>query len=59
MVGLNIEAGNFNPDKNIHHTHEGSIGNLCNSEIKELMYSTYNSMDFAKAKRAEDALLKR
>lgn len=59
MVGLNIEAGNFNPDKNIHHTHEGSIGNLCNSEIKELMYCTYNSMDFAKAKRAEDALLKR
>ena len=59
MVGLNIEAGNFNPDKNIHHTHEGSIGNLCNSEIKELMYSTYNSMDFAKAKRAENALLKR
>ena len=32
-VGLDIEAGQFVPDKNIKHTHEGSIGNLCNAEI--------------------------
>ena len=34
-VGLDIEAGNFSPDKNIRHTHEGSIGNLCNDRIRE------------------------
>ena len=35
-VGLDIESGNFTPNKQIHHTHEGSIGNLCNNQIKEL-----------------------
>lgn len=58
-VGLDIEAGNFTPDKNILHTHEGSIGNLCNDRIRELMYGIYGSMDFEKAQRAENALLKR
>ena len=58
-VGLDIEAGNFTPDKNIRHTHEGSIGNLCNDRIRELMYGIYDSMDFEKAQRAENALLKR
>ena len=38
-VGLDIEAGNFVPDKNIHHTHEGSIGNLMNDEIQQLCNS--------------------
>lgn len=33
QVGLAIENGKFTPDKNIQHTHEGSIGNLCNDEI--------------------------
>ena len=56
-VGLDIEAGTFTPDKNVHHTHEGSIGNLCNEEIKKLMYGIYNAMDFDKARNAEKALL--
>ena len=58
-VGLDIEAGNFIPCKEIDHTHEGSIGNLCNNEIAALMESIYSSMDFEKANRAEQALLKR
>ena len=35
QVGNQIETGNFNFDykKQLHHTHEGSIGNLCNDEI--------------------------
>ena len=33
QVGLNIEAGKFVPVKKVHHTHEGSIGNLCLDEI--------------------------
>ena len=56
-VGLDIEAGTFTPNKDVHHTHEGSIGNLCNKEIKEIMYGIYNAMDFQKARNAEKALL--
>ena len=56
-VGLDIEAGTFTPNKDVHHTHEGSIGNLCNEEIKKLMYGIYNAMDFDKARNAEKALL--
>ena len=35
--GLDIEAGNFKYDTSVHHTHEGSIGNLCTEEIKKQM----------------------
>ena len=56
-VGLDIEAGNFTPDKDVRHTHEGSIGNLCNEEIRKIMYSIYEAMDFDKARNAEQALL--
>jgi argininosuccinate lyase len=58
-VGLDIEDGTFTPDKNVRHTHEGSIGNLCNKEICAIMESIYNSIDFKKANDAELALLGR
>lgn len=58
-VGLDIEAGHFTPDKEIRHTHEGSIGNLCNKEIGTIMENIYSSMDFEKANRAEKALIGR
>lgn len=58
-VGLDIEAGRFTPCKEIHHTHEGSIGNLCNDKIEEFMQGIYDSMDFGKARDAEAALLNR
>ena len=58
-VGLDIEAGLFTPDKEITHTHEGSIGNLCNKEITELMQQHFASMDFSKARNAEKRLLDR
>ena len=59
QVGLEIEAGKFSPDKNIHHTHEGSIGNLCNYRITELMLKTIDSFDFARTEAAEARLLGR
>ena len=37
IVGKEIENGTFTSSENIHHTHEGSIGNLCNDEIKQAM----------------------
>ena len=57
QVGKDIEEGNFKPDKTISHTHEGSIGNLCNNEIKNLMQSVLERFDFRKVEEAEKALL--
>ncbi len=36
-VGTAIENGDFSPDFTLNHTHEGSIGNLCNDKIVGLM----------------------
>lgn len=36
-MGKEIESGTFNPKRNIAHTHEGSLGNLCLPEIREKM----------------------
>ena len=58
-VGLDIEAGTFVPNKKIAHTHEGSIGNLCNDRIEELMESILAGFGFEKAEKAEKALLGR
>ena len=57
-VGLDIEAGRFVPDKNIHHTHEGSIGNLCNDRIRGLMDGIMSGFTFEKMEQAEKNLLK-
>ena len=57
-VGLDIEAGTFRPDKDIHHTHEGSIGNLCNDRISELMGSVLEGFAFERVLEAEKRMLK-
>ena len=56
-VGHDIEAGNFTPDKNIRHTHEGSIGNLCNDAIVVLKQQVTGGFNFQKANEAEQKLL--
>ena len=56
-VGLDIEAGKFTPRKEVHHTHEGSIGNLCNKEIKQLMDETLQRFHFERVDAAVKALL--
>ena len=56
-VGLDIEAGNFIPNKNIHHTHEGSIGNLCNDKIQALMDEVVKGFNFDKMEKAVATLL--
>lgn len=58
QVGLEIEAGKFVADKHVHHTHEGSIGNLCNSEIAALMQKAVDGFHFEKMNAAVEALLK-
>lgn len=56
-VGLDIEAGCFTPNKDIHHTHEGSIGNLCNDEIKKIMDNTWERFGFDRIDTAINKLL--
>jgi argininosuccinate lyase len=53
QIGLDIEQGNFNPEKTVNHTHEGSIGNLQNQQITEAMDKVISSFDF---KKVEDAI---
>jgi argininosuccinate lyase len=56
-VGLDIESGKFSYNISIHHTHEGSIGNLCNQEINKQMQKVVDSFPFASVKIAIEKLL--
>ena len=57
QVGESINKGTFQPDKNVCHTHEGSIGNLCLPEIREKMEVIFNSFNFSKAEKAFERLI--
>jgi argininosuccinate lyase len=48
QVGLEIEAGNFVANKTINHTHEGSMGNLCNDKIEKLKTEIIGEFHFEK-----------
>ena len=56
QVGLDIEAGRFVPDKEVHHTHEGSIGNLCTVHIGRLMDDIVSQFHFETVDEAVKAL---
>ena len=56
-VGLEIEAGNFNPSREVNHVHEGSIGNLCTAEIKQKMEKNYQKINSQKIDIAIQTLL--
>ena len=58
-VGLDIEAGKFAHNKKVHHTHEGSIGNLCNDRIENLMQQVVDGFNFSVMEQAEQSLLGR
>ena len=57
-VGLDIEEGKFKYDISVHHTHEGSIGNLCTGEIKKQMLKIVESFPFKKVEASLNDLLK-
>jgi argininosuccinate lyase len=56
-VGAAIEHNQFNPDKKIHHTHEGSIGNLSLDRIENKMKQVTAEFNFGRASGAIVALL--
>jgi len=57
-VGLDIESGTFKYENHLHHTHEGSIGNLCTPEIKAQMTRVLESFPFNKVENAILSLIK-
>ncbi len=58
QVGLAIEAGNYQPDRELHHTHEGSIGNLCNDQIREYKNEIIKGFTFNRMQKAVSEMLK-
>jgi argininosuccinate lyase len=57
MVGKQIEYGNFNPEIKVQHTHEGSIGNLCNDKIAEKFTRNYSEFDKVKVDKIKSELI--
>lgn len=55
-VGLDIEAGSFQYSPEVHHTHEGSIGNLCTAEIRRMMHQAVAKFPFRHVHQCLDAL---
>ena len=37
QVGMAVQRGEYRPTREVHHTHEGSIGNLCTAQIRRKM----------------------
>lgn len=56
-VGMDIEKGKFKPNKNVKHTHQGSIGNLCNDQIVNYKKSIVSEFTFDNVHKAEEKLL--
>ncbi|NLT03378.1 MAG: argininosuccinate lyase [Bacteroidales bacterium] len=57
QVGIAIENGSFTPDTAINHTHEGSLGNLCNDAILDRKAAISASFGFERVESAESNLL--
>ena len=45
-VGLDIESGNFEVSSSVNHVHEGTIGNLCNDQIQQMMQTVLAKFEF-------------
>ena len=56
-VGQDIEQGKFTYTTQVNHTHEGSIGNLCNDKIKENFNKVLSNFNFEKTAEAFQKLL--
>ena len=56
-IGQDIDSGNFDPAREVNHTHEGSIGNLCTAEIKAKMERVVSAFPFTEVEEKINALL--
>ena len=57
QVADEISAGIFRYDGTLNHTHEGSIGNLCNDEVAGRMQKVTAQFNFDQVDRAVESLL--
>ena len=57
QVKEEIFGGSYEAQRELNHTLEGSIGNLCNDEITKMMNKTINDFDFDKVDEALEKLL--
>ncbi|MBR3285409.1 MAG: argininosuccinate lyase, partial [Bacteroidales bacterium] len=57
QVADEISDGNFKYEGALNHTHEGSIGNLCNAQVADRMQKITARFDFDKVDRAVESLL--
>ncbi len=57
-IGADIEAGNFSYETKIAHTHEGSIGNLQNRQIQQMMNNVIQQFNFEKVNNALEQLIR-
>ncbi|MFN4122624.1 MAG: argininosuccinate lyase [Flavobacteriales bacterium] len=56
-VAQQIATGQFQPEKELHHTLQGSIGNLCLKEIRQKFESGFEQFSFEKVVQAMQALI--
>ena len=56
-IAQDIKTGNYHPEKMVRHSHEGSIGNLCNDKIALRMKRILQEFNFRKTDIAIKALL--
>ena len=57
IIGNEIKGGTYSPNRNLNHTHEGSMGNLCNPQITNMMQEVLSRFNFEKVESAIDNLL--
>nr|WP_315399675.1 argininosuccinate lyase [uncultured Sphingobacterium sp.] len=57
-IGIAIDAGEFQPSKEVNHTHEGSIGNLGNDQIQRMFKEVIDAFGFDKVENALSQLVK-
>ena len=56
-IGAAIEKGQFKAPSGVKHTHEGSIGNLCNEQIRDSFNGVLSGFNFEKVEKAIRALI--
>ena len=57
QIGADIEGGRFTYNTKVAHTHEGSIGNLQNEQVKNMMNSVVAKFNFEKVNKALEQLI--
>ena len=56
-VGFDVENGVFEANRNVQHSHAGSLGNLMSEEVRRQFDKTYNSFRFAEVQRSIEKIL--